>query len=217
VGNGLQDKLRSSRASEPVPEESKLEPERHELVDGVPMRALASTTFDPTVNAVQVECVLGGVLMTIQFGKGTNPAEVPAMLRAWDANVKVRDAFPARGFGGGNRETKLARALVINARFNADGGKFIDVTGRCGDDELSIGVGKQKGDDFIKALHDIGRLSERNLAKLDTAAEAKKGTPCVVVLSDAEQFGVKYWSSDDGKAWFDSAVAEAPAEVSTDA
>jgi hypothetical protein len=147
-------------------------------------------------------------LQRIRFAGGVNPAEVHGMLRSLDPGVKVRDAFPSK-FGGGNRETKLARALVINLRIT-DSGKFIDLICQNGED-LSVSVSKKNSDGFLDQLKALGKLHDKNLGRCEKAF-AEKGA-AAVILSDEEQFGVQYWKTDDGKAFMEGMVPEAPAVV----
>lgn len=163
------------------------------------------------IAGVEIEAVVGGALQRIQFVAGTNPAEVKAMLLSLDPNTKVRDDFPKRG-SFGNRETKAARCLVINARVT-DTGKFVDLVCQNGDD-LSVAVSKKNSETFLQDLTALQKLHDRNLKKLAKAFD-EKGT-ATVILGDDEQFGVNYWTTDDGKAFMDSMATEPPAPKGDD-
>ena len=158
------------------------------------------------IEGVEVEAVVGGALQRIRFGAGANPALVGPMLKALDPNALVRDAFPARG-NFGNRETKTARCLVINARV-MDNGAFIDLVSQNGED-LSVAVSKKNSASFASDVSALNKLSEKNLAKLHKAFDEKGSA--TIILSEPEQFGVQYWTTDDGKHFMDSLVAEPPA------
>jgi hypothetical protein len=119
----------------------------------------------------------------------------------------VRDAFPVRM--GGNRETKSARAKMINVRVT-DSGKFIDIICQNGED-LSVAVSKKRADGFPQDLAALNKLSEKNLTKITHAYESKGSA--VVILGEEEEFGVCYWKTVDGKAFLDSLTAEPPAPV----
>jgi hypothetical protein len=154
---------------------------------------------------IEIEAVVGGALQRIRFGAGTNPGEVKAMLVSIDPGVKVREDFPSKGMGG-QRATKQARALVINVRVT-DSGKFIDLICQNGED-LSVSVSRKSSDTFLEQLKGLNRLNEVHLGKIESAF-SQKGT-ATVVIKDGEQFGVNYWTSDDGKNYLDSMTAEAP-------
>jgi hypothetical protein len=157
---------------------------------------------------VEIEAVCCGALMKVRFTGGVTPREAVDYLRAHDAATKFRDDFPAKGFGGGKRETKVARALVINIDVR-DSGKFINITATTGTDDLSIHVGKKGADEWLPKLEALSKLGDRNLGKIRSAFENKGSA--TVVLQEAEQFGVKYWTTDDGKAFLEEMVVEAPA------
>lgn len=157
------------------------------------------------VESIEVEAVVGGVLQRVRFREHTNPAQIGAMLRALDQGVKVRDDFPRKSFG--NRETKSARVIVINARVT-DSGKFVEMVSQNGED-LSVSVPRKKADDFLNLVKALNKVSEKNLTKLEAAFEDKK--QATIILGDDEQFGVKYWMTDDGKAFMEDLVAEPPA------
>lgn len=165
------------------------------------------------VKGVQVEAVVGGALMTVVLGPGTNPAEVAGMLRALDPNAKVRDDWPKRG-SWGNRETKSARCMVINVR--AQGEKVYWELICSNGDDFTVMVPSKKGDEFAQQLANLGKLKEADLDKLATVAAEKKGKATVMLMHEEHQFGVKYWKSDDGQAFLDSIEAEAPAAEAED-
>lgn len=159
------------------------------------------------VTGVEIEAVVGGALMRVAFGPGTNPAEVPAILRGFDANAKFRDDFPRGGFGGGGRNTKTARVLVINVDVR-EAGKFIDLTADGPDGAKKIAVGRKAVDEWLPKLEALGKLTPRNLTKVKNAFESKKAE--TIILSEAEQFGANYFEHE-GKAFLDSMQADAPA------
>lgn len=157
---------------------------------------------------VEVEAVVKGALMKVFFRGDVNPAEIPDRLRALDPGVKFRDDFPKRG--GGPKETKAARCLVANLRVSGSG-MFIDLTCEGADDDVSVSVPKSKSESFVGDLRGLGRIHDSNIEKLEKAIEAKGSA--TVILREDEQFGVKYWSTDDGKHFLDSLMAEPPARV----
>ena len=158
------------------------------------------------IEGIEVEAVVGGALQRIRLRAGTNPALVAALLKTLDPGAEVRSAFPARG-NFGSRETKTARVLVIQARVT-DGGAFIDLIGRNGAD-LSVSVSKKSAAGFLDAVKALGKLSDTHLQTLDKAWADK--AQATIILPESEQFGVQYWTTDDGKAFMDSLVAEPPA------
>lgn len=161
------------------------------------------------VESIEVEAVVGGCLQRIRLKANTDPAQVKAIILAADPGALVRDAFPVRG--GGSRETKTARALVINVRVS-DSGKFVDIICQNGED-LSVAVSKKRADGFPTDLANLNRLTEHSLAKIVNAYQSKG--LAVVILTEPEQFGVNYWVTDDGKAFLDSLSAEPPAAQPT--
>lgn len=164
------------------------------------------------VEGVEIEAVVGGALQRIRFKAGTNPAHVGGLLKALDPAAKLRDAFPMRG-GGGPRNTELARVLVITVRVS-DSGKFIDLVGQNGDD-LKIAVSKNKSDSFLDELKALNKVGDKHITKLEKAF-GEKGD-ATVILPESEQFGAKYWKTDDGKAYLDGLQAEPPAAADGDA
>lgn len=173
------------------------------------------TQIDPgavlkAVEKVEVEAVVGGALMRITFGR-INPANVKGALLALDPTAKVRDDFPKRG-NFGPKETKQARCVALNLRVT-DGGKFISLLCQNGDD-FSVSVSKKNSDAFLGELTALGRLGERHLAKVAKAFEDKG--EATVILPEDEQFGVNYWSTDDGKHFLDGMTPEPPAEKEAD-
>lgn len=157
------------------------------------------------IASIEIEAIVGGALQRISFRAGTNPGEVKAMLLSIDAGAKVRDEFPMKRFG--NRDTKSARARVINARVT-DSGKFVDLICQNGED-LSVSVSKKHAETFLADIGALNKLREKSLAKLAKAFDEKSAA--TIILDADEQFGVKYWTTDDGKAFLDSMTAEAPA------
>ena len=158
------------------------------------------------VVCVSFEAVVGGALMRIDLGPDTDPAQVKPWLMNLDPNAQVRDGFPMKG-SFQPRETKLAKALTLLTKVMGDK-KFITIGCDTDDDEIQVGVGQKKVDDFLKELLGMGKLSNRNKRKLEKSLQDK--TEEFFRLKDGESFGVKYWSTDDGKHFCDSIQAEAP-------
>jgi len=158
------------------------------------------------IESIELEAVVNGALQKIRFKAGTNPAQVGNMLRQLDPQCQIRDAFPTRG-GGGSRETKQARVLVITARVT-DSGAFIDLTATTGQEDITIAVSKRNSSTFLDTVKGLGKLSEANTAKLAKAFEAK--TTATIVLPEPEQIGAKFWTADDGRHYMDSIAAEPP-------
>lgn len=161
------------------------------------------------ISNIDVEAVVGGALMRISFGAGTNPADVAQMLRLLDPNAKVRDAIPSKSFGGGNRDTKTARCVNILLRITASG-KFIDLVCQNGEDVV-VGVSKKAAETFVDNLKALNKLHEANIARVQKAFGNPSNTPTTIILAADEIFGVKYWTTDDGKAFLEEMTAEAPA------
>lgn len=214
MARDLKDLLRKGNGSqETIPSTLETATPNHHENEPVRIATPSPIDFDGAavlaqVTGIEVEAVVGGALQRIMFAAGTNPAQVGAMLRSLDPGAKMRDAFPMKGMGG-NRETKTARAVVVNLRAS-DSGTFWDIVAQNGDD-IKCGVSRKNSGEFFEQLRGLGKLSERNLAKLETALAGKK--EATVILDASEQFGVKYWLSEDGKAFVDSVVAETPAET----
>lgn len=158
--------------------------------------------------SVEIEVVMLGALMKVR-AEGVTPFGLLEQLKQMDPAAKFRTEFPSKGFGGGGgRDLKLARVLVIGVRVT-DGGKFLDLTCQGDGDEFSVRVGKNSADGFPAAVAALGKVSERNLLKIEKAY-AEKGN-ATVVLGEAEQFGVKYSTMGDGAKFSAEFVADAPA------
>lgn len=167
-----------------------------------------------TIESIKVECVVGGVLQTITFKAGTNPAFIGETIKLWDPNSKVRDDFPARGsWGGGNRETKTARVFSISAR-NTASGKFIElgaiemVDGK--EKDVAIAVGKDDSEGFLAAVIAVGTLAEVQIEKLTTALTTANGKTNISLIKAENQFGAEYYTSKNGSAYLAKMKAEAP-------
>lgn len=158
------------------------------------------------IAGIEIEAIVGGALQRIKFTEGTNPGEVKAMLVSIDPVAQVRSEFPSKSFGG-KRDTKEARAIVLNVRVT-DSGKFIDLISKNGED-LSVAVSKKAADTWLENLKALNKLDPKNLAKVEKAF-AEKGT-ATIILTEPEQFGVRYWMTEDRKAFMESMVAEPPA------
>lgn len=101
----------------------------------------------PAIAGIEIEAVIGGALMRVTFVAGTNPAQVPALIREIDPAVQFRDSFPTRG-GGGARATQGAKVLVITVEGRGDS-IFIKLTATTKDgDDTSISVSKKRSGDF---------------------------------------------------------------------
>lgn len=186
-------------------------PEAATVTDKTVAETLAQVvrTFSVDLIGVEVEAVVCGVLQRIKFGSETDPTQIGPWLKALDPNCKVRDDFPKGGFGGkgGGRDTQLARVLIIQVR-KSTSGTFIELVAQNGDD-LGISVPKRLVEGFGDSVKALGKLSEKNAAKLDAALSGKDAAG-MVILTSAEQFGAKFWKADDGKAFLDSVCVEVP-------
>jgi len=164
------------------------------------------------VAKIEIEAVVGGALQRITFAAGINPASVKGFLLALDPAAKVRDDFPSRNFGNG-KNTKTARAMMLTLRITPSG-KFCDLACRNGDD-IMVSVPRKLSDGFPDSLATLNRLTPGNLDKVRKAY--KDQSTAVVILSEAEQFCVHYWTSDDGKSFLESLTAEPPAPIEKEA
>jgi len=166
-----------------------------------------------SIQQIKVEAVVGGVLQSIEFKTGTNPASVGDMLRMLDANVKVRDDFPAKAAWGGARDVKTARVLSISAR-KTSSGRFIElgaitlVDGK--EKDVAISVGKDDADGFLGAITALNKLSETQLEELTKALSTDNGKASINLRKVENQFGANYYLSKSGGAYLDKATAEAP-------
>jgi len=164
------------------------------------------------IAGIEIEAVVGGALQRIRFNPGVNPADIKGFLQALDPAAKVRDDFPSRNFGNG-KNTKTARAMMLTLRITPSG-KFCDLACRNGDD-IMVSVPRKLSDGFPDSLATLNRLTPGNLDKVRKAY--KDQSTAVVILSDPEQFGVNYWTSDDGKSFLESLTAEPPAPTEKEA
>ena len=167
-----------------------------------------------TIESIKVECVVGGVLQTIMFKSGTNPAFIGETLKMYDPNCKVRDDFPARGaWGGGNRETKTARVLSISAR-NTASGKFIElgciamVDGK--EKDVAVAVGKDDSEGWLASVISVGKLTETQADELTKALTSANGKANVNLRKAENQFGAEYYTAKNGSAYLAKMTAEAP-------
>ena len=195
-----------TRTVSPIDKDFEPHPSEARPANSVESTPAAVADLLDAITGIELEAVLCGALMRLKFGPGLDPADILPALKALDPNVQVRDAFPMKGQFG-NRETKTATALVITARVT-DSGAFVDITCQNGDD-ISVSVSKKKAPEFPANLAALGRLTPDHLAKVQTAYDSK--STATVVLSDAERFGVKYWTTDDGKNFLDEMTPEPPA------
>lgn len=172
---------------------------------------LIKDLISESIREVKIEAVFKKVLMMVSFAPGVLPGDAIEGLRALDPEVKFRDDFPKSGGGAfGKRDTKVARALTIIADVR-ETGKFITIIATTGADDLSVSVGKKGADEWFGKVSSLGKLSDRNLEKLRAAFDGKK--LATITLGGSEQFGVKYWTTDDGKAFLEEMVPEPPAPV----
>lgn len=200
MGNSLKAKLSGRTETKPAEAETPVTDAENQ----------AETFYLPdAVEGIEVEAVIGGALMRMQLAAGTNPAQVKGAILALDPNAKVRDDFPMRGRGP--KETKLARALVINVDIK-DAGKFIDLVCQNGDD-MKVSVPKKASDEWLGQLEALGKVGEKNLLKLRHAFDEKKAA--TVILPEDEQFGVKYFEID-GKGYLEGMQADPPPETESD-
>lgn len=167
------------------------------------------------LQSVRVDAVVGGCLMTLNFGPNVNPAGIREAILAADPNAKVRDDFPKRGGGFGNKETKDGRAVALRLDL---GGNFarIEITTNLNEDEdITVGVGKRGIPQFAQDIRALGKLKEKTLDRVQKAFDEKQEK--TIILDQAEQFGVKYWTTDDGgKHFLDSMTPEPPAPKDDD-
>jgi len=202
------DQSSDTQAAAPVTEHS-AEPAQIKPVPpggAVPVFLSQASELAKNVACIEVDVVMKGCLQRIKLKAGTDPARVADLIKAADPNAKLRDDFPrSKQY---SRETKTARALSIIVKVT-DSSKFIDVICSSGDDDFTIGVPRKKADSFPDDLAALGKLSERNMDKIRGAFESK-GSATVVL--GAEEFGVVYWTTDDGKHFLDSMAADPPAD-----
>lgn len=205
--NKLQERLKAQAGSKlPVASEQK-GPAGMPALPVAPARTDTDGVDDvlKSIAGIEVEAIVGGALQRITFRPETDPYCVAGMLRILDPNMQVRTEWPRKG--GGPRDTKTARAIVINVRVN-DNGKFIDIVGQNGDD-ISISVSKKSADTFLDSLKSLGKLKDGHLAKVEKAFTSKASA--TVILDAEEQFGVSYWTTDDGRAFMEAMTPDAPA------
>lgn len=159
----------------------------------------AASSLQPTVSLerVDVEAVVGGVLMRLSFRGVTQPGAIAGWLKAQDAGAKWRDDFPKK-FDGKARETKSALVKVITLRAS-DSGLFWDLVAVGDGDELSVSVSKKLSGDFADRLRLTEALAPERLVKLTEAIAGKK--TATLILTETEGLVVKYWTTDDGKAF----------------
>ena len=158
------------------------------------------------VVCISFEAVVGGALMRIDLGPDTDPTQVKPWLMDLDPNAQVRDAFPMKG-SFQPKETKLAKALTLLTNVMRDK-KFVTIGCETNEDEIQVSIGQKKVDEMLNQLISMDKLSKRNRAKLKKSLEEK--TEEFFRLKEGESFGVKYWTTDDGKHFCDSIQAEAP-------
>ena len=169
--------------------------------------------FLKSIEKIEIEAVVGGVLQKITLAAGFNPTEVLAGLKALDENAKVRDDFPAKSSWGGNRETKTARVLSISAR-NTASGKFIElgcieiVNGK--EKDVAIAVGKDDSEGFLAAVIAVGTLNETQTEELTKALTSANGKASINLRKAENQFGADYYLSKSGSAYLSKVKPEAP-------
>jgi hypothetical protein len=168
----------------------------------------AKADFIDSLEKVEMEAVIGGALMRLHFIRGVDPFKLLADLKGIDPTVQVRDSFPMKGQFGGNRETKTAAVVVISIKANASGA-FVDLTCQNGED-LTVRVSKKKAPEIPGMLAALGRLTPDHLAKVQRTYDEKTDKPVAVILSEAERFGAKYWTSDDGANFLEEFTPEPP-------
>jgi hypothetical protein len=211
MGNALTDALKANTIPASAPGQmDMLTPEASAALLNEVARTAPTTAAGMLmgmIDKIELDAVIGGALMRLTLAGGVDPTQVKPAIMAADPSAKVRDDFPRGGFGGGNRETKTARCVVINVRVT-DSGKFIDLVCQNGED-LSVAVSKKKADGWLDELKALNKLSVKNLDKLQAAFDSKGAA--TVILSEDQQFGVGYWKTDDGKAFMENMTATPPA------
>jgi len=172
-----------------------------------------SEFFADMIAGIEIEAVVGGALQRIRFNPGTDPTQVKMYLQALDPTAKVRDDFPSRNFGNA-KNTKTARAMTIIIK-SGNSGTFVDLVCVNGKD-LTISVSKKRTETFPADLTALNKLSPSHLEMIQNAWRDK--TPVTVSLRESEQFGVAYWTTEDGRGFFmDSLTAEPPAPIEKEA
>lgn len=157
---------------------------------------------------IDIECVCQGALMRVSFPAGVGPGDALDYLRGEDPGVKFKSEFPMKG-GFGPKETKLARVLSIDVRVS-DSGKFVKLICTAEGEDFTVDVGRNTVETFVSDLKALGKVKEKQLAAVEKAF-VEKGTALVVLRTEEEQFGVKYWEKD-GRRFSEGFVAEAPEE-----
>jgi hypothetical protein len=181
--------------------------------DLFPIAQPTASTLAGMVSGIDLEAILDGVRMALHFGPGTDPMAIKQALHQADPNVQTHSQFWSKG--GGAKDTKQATCIQISLRVTTSG-PFVDLTSLGTDGEAyAVRVSKKKAETFSADLRAVGRLAELNIAKVEQAIDAKAGVPVLVILTPAEQFGVTFWSTDDGSHFLDAMTPEPPAPEPT--
>jgi len=155
------------------------------------------------ITQIEVDVVCSGVLQRLTLG-GLAPTEVAAFLREIDPQVQFRDSFPVRG--GGKRDTKDGVCLFLQGDVK-DAGAFWKLVCQSGDETVTVDVSKRRSGTFVEDVIGLGCLGDGSVERLRKIIETKGAITLPLVA--AEQFGVRYWVSDDGsgRAYMDSMEA----------
>lgn len=170
------------------------------------IQSTSSTPSTPSIQSIEVEAVVNGALMRVTLSDAT-PAEALALLRECDPNAQFRTEFPRSGRGG-SRDTKSARAvgLMLNIRDSFKGIDIIAVD--AGGQEITVSVSKAKAETWPADVAALGRLTDDQVERIRALFERKGTAP--IMLADPQQFGVDYWTADDGKSYLDKMTPEPP-------
>lgn len=142
---------------------------------------------------VTLEVIYEKAYMKIK-AKG-HPSDILEELRESDPEMKVKDSFPVygRGKGGGSKNTKEAKVVVVTLK-KVNGGKFIELTCESDSGDITVSVSRKKRDDFLAGAKE----------RLGSAYEEKLGhdSATVVIKSEEDYFSIKYFDYE-GKPYFD--------------
>jgi hypothetical protein len=165
--------------------------------------AMVARPAGMVVSEVKVDAIVGGCLMSITFGEGTNPAEVKRYLQGLDAGVQVREEFPkSGGFGGyGSKDVKSGKALMVNVRVGKEPEqRFIEFTVQpeSGDPEI-VKVGSSKVSEVKSKVDSLG-LNDTTADKFRIALDGGG----IALFGEGEQFKVSYSKAKNGENYVES-------------
>lgn len=150
--------------------------------------------FDTGLRDIRVEAVVSGVLMSLTFdGRKTAPPAIQGILRQWDPEVKVRDSFPSKNWGG---QTKTGPVTEITIQNKGHGVAFLEFGL---EDGTMIGSRPEQTEEFLKQITGLNVLSPETYGWLEGALK-EAGPKRKRVLSLPEQFLMEYSVSDSGYA-----------------